>query len=81
MLKKKQTEREICNVYRTKHYIVKQVLYLKVDTCETNAIVSRDTFYERTKQRDLKYESEFAYRRDIDGKRLHANMSARVYVK
>ena len=72
---------EPCNVYRTKHYIVKQVLSIQIDTCENNVIVSRDTFYERTKERDLEYECTFANRKNVNGKRLPSNMSVRVYLK
>lgn len=33
------------NVYRTRDFIVKQVIGIKIDCEENNAVVSHDTFY------------------------------------
>lgn len=68
------------NVYRTKSYIVKQSINVQVDDTESNAIVSNDIFYKRTKRRDLEYEQVFGNRKFIDGKRLPSTMHTRKYV-
>lgn len=68
------------NVYRTKHYIVEQVLYVQDDNVESVELCSHDTFYRRTKKRDARYEELYRDRKRIDGKRLPATMSARKYV-
>ena len=36
------------NLYRTKHYIIKQVLTLDNESLEGTHIISADTFYKRT---------------------------------
>ena len=43
------------NVYRTKHFIVKQVIEVQEHSVEGNSIVSFDTYYRRTPKRDLAY--------------------------
>ena len=68
------------NVYRTKKYIVKQVIGIQYDCRETNVVYSRDTFYRRTPERDKEYEILFCLRRDVNGKRLPSTMYARTYV-
>ena len=68
------------NVYRTKDYIVKQVLYVLMNIEENNAVVSVDTFYRRTIVRDSRYIMQFKIRTHIDGKRLPSNMYVRTYV-
>ena len=69
------------NVYRTKKYIVKQVLSLEMPTVEDNGIKSYDTFYKRTSIRDKQYNLIFRDRKSIDGKRLPCTMYARKYIK
>ena len=69
------------NVYRTKHYIVKQVLGVKCENIEDNAIFSHDVYYARTKRRDIEYVLKFKNRRNIDGKRLPTTMYSRRYVE
>lgn len=71
---------EASNVYRTKEYIVKQVLSVQFDKCENCIIISRDTYYLRNKERDLKYEFQFCNRKNVDGKRLPSNSYVRTYV-
>ena len=72
--------KDATNVYRTKHYIVKQVIQIKYDKREDNIVCSHDTFYARTKARDLAYETVFCNSKKIDGKRLPTTMYARTYV-
>lgn len=38
------------NVYRTRDYIVKQVVGVKYSEVEDNLVFSHDTFYRRTKK-------------------------------
>ncbi len=71
---------EATNVYRTKHYIVEQVLGINEHDVECNELCSHDTFYRRTKKRDTEYEKLFASRKRINGKRLPATMCSRKYV-
>lgn len=69
------------NVYRTKYYIVKQVLGVKCENIEDNAVFSHDVYYTRTLKRDIEYTLFFKDRRNIDGKRLPTTMYARRYVR
>lgn len=71
---------EATNVYRTKHYIVEQVLSVHDNEVECAELCSHDTFYRRTKKRDARYEELFRDRKRIDGKRLPSTMSSRRYV-
>ena len=68
------------NVYRTKQYIVKQILGIQYSQEENNVVFSRDTYYRRTPERDREYEILFCLRRNVDGKRLPSTMYARIYV-
>ena len=67
------------NVYRTKDYIVSQVIGIQYDCKENNVVFSHDTYYRRTPERDRQYEIFFCHRRHIDGKRLPSTMYARTY--
>lgn len=67
------------NVYRTKQYIVKQIIGIQYGCEENNVVYSRDTYYKRTPERDREYEILFCRRRNIDGKRLPSTMYAREY--
>ena len=69
------------NVYRTEGYIVKQTIEIRYDCSEDNAVVSRDTFYKRTAERDREYETVFCIRKNINGKRLPTTMYSRKYVE
>ncbi len=73
-------EDEAANVYRTKNYIVEQVLCLKDDNVHTAQMCSHDTFFRRTRKRDAQYDKMFASRKHIDGKRMPTNMCSRKYV-
>lgn len=71
---------EATNIYRTKHYIVEQVLGINENDVEGEEMCSHDTFYRRTKKRDAEYEALFSSRKRIDGKRLPSTMCSRKYV-
>ena len=68
------------NVYRTRDYIVKQELYLIVDSEQNNAVLSVDTYYRRTLVRDSKYQLLYKDRKHINGKRLPSNTYIRMYI-
>ena len=68
------------NVYRTRRYIIKQVLSLETPAIEDNGIMSYDTFYKRTPTRDKQYELIFSDRKRINGKRLPSTMYSRKYI-
>lgn len=73
--------KDATNVYRTKKYIVRQIICVHYDCTENNTVFSRDTFYARTPKRDLEYESVFCRRKNIDGKRLPTTAYSRVYIE
>ena len=68
------------NVYWTRDYIVKQELYLIVNAEQNNAVLSVDTYYRRTLERDSKYQLLYKERRHINGKRLPSNTYIRTYI-
>lgn len=68
------------NVYRTRFYIVKQEVYVEQDADDNSRIFSNDTFYLRNDKRDREYETVFARRAHIDGKRLPSTAYTRKYV-
>lgn len=68
------------NVYRTKNYIIKQILVVDNKPVEENSIMSYDTFYKRNKKRDKQYEIVFSDKTHINGKRLPSTMCSRKYV-
>jgi len=65
------------NVYRTEEFIVSQHITCCSDGLGSARILSEDTFYYRTKLRDLLYEKLFVN----DGKRVHAAMFVRTYIE
>ena len=67
------------NLYRTKKYIVKQIIGIQYGCEENNVVYSRDTYYKRTPERDKEYDILFFRRRNIDGRRLPSTMYAREY--
>ena len=67
------------NVYRTPHFIVRQRLGLLFNDEESNELISRDTYYARTPERDAEYEIRFKKRIKIDGKRIRSNVTVREY--
>lgn len=68
------------NVYRTKNYIVKQRIAFSEGRLGVTT-VSNDVFYERTPERDGKYEDLFGDRLETDGRRVPAMGYIRRYVK
>ena len=68
------------NVYRTKDFIVKQEIHIGTDGYDTNQVVSVDTYYKRTPEREAAYKAVFADRKRINGKRLPSTMYTRTYV-
>ena len=54
--------KDATNVYRTKGYIVKQVIGIQYNCKENNVVFSHDTFYKRTPKRDKEYEIFFCHR-------------------
>ena len=73
--------KDATNVYRTKKYIVRQIIDLGYDSTEGVNFCSYDTFYMRTKARDAEYENFFKARRCVNGKRLTTGLATRKYVQ
>ncbi len=78
----KVSANQICNVYRTRKYIVTQSIGFthRGGTC-FNATISTDIFYARNSKRDAEFDAfaeGFPY---PDGKRIPTTMSFRKYVK
>ena len=67
------------NVYRTTNYIVRQKLSVISNIEDDTAIISRDTFYRRTPERDAEYERMFKRRERINGRRLPTSGYIREY--
>lgn len=65
------------NIYRTDEFIVSQHLAFCGDGFGSTRILSEDTFYYRTKLRDMIYEKLFS----DDGKRLRSSMFVRTYIE
>ena len=68
------------NVYRTKHYIIKQDLYVDTNIDGQELLFSKDTFYIRNKKLDKLYEMMFSDRLNINGKRIKCSSHSRTYV-
>lgn len=69
------------NVYRTKNFIVKQVLSVDFDEAVGTHTISYDTFYERTKERERQFDECFADRSLPNGRRVPAMAYVRQYIK
>ncbi len=69
------------NVYRTKHFIVKQVMEIHENSVENNSVISYDTYYRRTLKRDLAYNMAYQDKANLDGKRLPSTIYTRTYVE
>lgn len=72
--------KEATNVYRTRDYIVRQRIVMRCDEEYGNCLYSYDTYYRCTPQRDREYETAFAERIRMNGRRIHTAMYAREYV-
>ncbi len=68
------------NVYRTKNYIVCQIVGMKRDPELDAAAISQDAYFARTAARDRLYNDVFEDRINIDGRRLPTNMYSRKYI-
>lgn len=68
------------NVYRTRDYIVCQIVGMKRDRELDNAAISQDAYFARTAARDRLYEDVFKDRINVDGRRLPTNMYSRKYI-
>lgn len=68
------------NVYRTKHYIVRQIMTYENHSRLDNIVISQDTFYKRTKLRDKQYEKLFADKVNLNGRRMKTASYSREYV-
>ena len=67
------------NVYRTREYIVRQQITLH-DGALGSYLLSRDTYYRCTPQRDRDFEKAFPERINVNGKRIPTAMHIRAYV-
>lgn len=67
------------NIYRTKQFIVKQAIALAHHELESPRLISSDTYYVRTADRDAQYESIFAENRMPEGKRISTAAYFRTY--
>ena len=68
------------NVYRTRNYIVRQRIQIQVTASGSKLMYSADTYYARTKQRDIIFEKFFAGYKPKDGKRIKTAMYTRTYI-
>ena len=73
-------QQKATNVYRTKQYIVKQMLQIQYDNINNAQIISLDTYYKRTAMRDFQYAQLFKHQIEKNGHRLHCTMYKRKYV-
>ena len=69
------------NIYRTEHFIVKQVVCLEYDLVESNRLLSFDTYYRRTPKRDMAFNVIFQDKRYSEGVRLPSTHQNRKYVE
>ena len=69
------------NIYRTKHYIVKQHLYFMLEEGEHAVFGSDDVYYPRTPQRDREYDKKYENSLLPKGQRIHTNGYTRYYVE
>ena len=69
------------NIYRTKHYIVKQHIYFMLEQGEHAVFGSDDVYYPRTPQRDREYDRKYKKSLLPNGQRIHTNVYTRYYVE
>lgn len=68
------------NLYRTKDFIVRQKISITESTVKMPIVISVDTYFKRTKERDEQYEFLLISRKDlINGKRVKASAYTRFY--
>lgn len=68
------------NVYRTPDFIVRQKLSFIVTKKGQTYMLSEDTYFYRTGQRNADYEFAFQLRDHLEGRRIHASTHIRHYV-
>lgn len=68
------------NIYRTDYFIVFQRIQVLFDRDEI-MVISRDTFYHRTKARDARFNRMAEEHKGSEGKRIPTIMYSRKYVK
>lgn len=68
------------NVYRTRHYIIKQTISVSTDNYGNTNIYSDDVYYLRNKNLDKRFNECFADRILLNGKRLHTTTHTKRYV-
>lgn len=68
------------NVYRTEHYIVSQRIDIEDDGYDQKTITSVDTYYTRSEKLDFLYETCYAERPNLEGRRVACQESIRFYV-
>ena len=68
------------NVYRTKHYIIKQDISIKCDDSINTELHSDDTYYARNRKLDKVYEEIFFGRKHINGQRIHTTTHTKKYI-
>ena len=68
------------NVYRTKKYIVKQRIDFEVSDVYDNMLISHDTFYLRTANRDRIYEQAYNGKHNLEGVRIRTDAGVRKYI-
>ena len=73
--------KDVCNIYRTKHYIVVQSLFISLNKIEDNYSISKDSFYLRNKKRDRIFNNFFKDKLNPDGKRIKTKVYMRNYIK
>ena len=69
------------NVYRTKGFIVKQETHIVTDSSGASQVVSDDTYYKRTQEREIAYTTVYGKRKNKNGKRLPSTMYTRTYIE
>ena len=67
------------NIYRTREFIVKQVISLAHHGLDSAKLISTDTYYLRTPARDACYKGIFGENKDPDGKRIPTMAYFRSY--
>lgn len=68
------------NVYRTKNYIVRQIIHIQNGDVNGCVLFSNDTFFLRNKKRDADYNLVFGDQTNVEGRRLHSTAYSRKYV-
>ena len=71
---------EATNVYRTKNFIVRQIISIQHSVSNSSVLFSYDTFFKRTKTRDKQYNFIFKNRINLEGKRLTTTANTKNYI-